>query len=1168
MPIENHIFTGGMDLDTEDRFLLKEDWRDALNIQAGTNGEYSMGAIEKMMGNIQKIYQTTTYSQCIGHCVDTNNKFVYFFIADGGTASNPNPDGTYNRHRIIRYNLVSQQIQLLITNALLNFSTEYLITGAEIIDKDFLYWTDDNNEPSKLYIPYALSGFYAAHATDRSYFDAIPYAPLNIPVAVYGSEANGYNNLKNKLYQFRYKYVYVDNTESAWSPISRVTIPSNTEESIDNVEWNNIINIAIPTVGNKMVKRVDLAVRESNRSNFLKITSFDRDNVTDTSTIINYVWRNDEPLISLDSAEVNRVYDYVPRKAKSLSKLDDSRIAYGNIVENYDYNEDIVAYVSANYTDITPAGGNTQLGGVVVDDNAYYLYYYRHYVFPFLTDDPYNAIYYSLDFNGQTSGYESYTFTYTKTDGNTTVSGGFSVNLSDAGSINQLVELIRLQFTINGIWSVSDNNLANVLVLNQNITQNGYYYDQVIGPGKLIIAQSLDSIPTSERTNFPNWINSLTVTVTSSYTGSIVGTPLPTWKRGTTHKFGLVYYDKAGRASTVYTSDDMTESVRWFSTAPGNSQVFLRMGIEHTPPEWAVKYQVVYGGNNTYLSDPVEGRGFIQFKVGTVGVSDLGTGYRAIELDPIIGYNAKFSNSVINYTWTRSDRVRPLYNQNGGIYFSNSQVESYEIVKAETDNDGIYTIHILNTDANYLIETGDIIEIYSISTQNQNQFWYEIGIIHDIINPGQTNRFHGGDITNQSAFQAAQLSLPGGDVYLKNRLMPSSSAVSSSVSSFVVEESNFSDFQISCDTNIGRFNIVDDSYKEIRRKTTVRYSDVYIPETNINGLGTFYDLNFNTYDYAYGSIQKLVSKNKKLLVFQELKVGQVLVNESLLNDLSGQALVQRSDQVLSEIQYYAGEFGIGTHPESHASYGFSDYFVDTFRGAVLRLSNDGITKISDYKMSNYFYRRFQTSYRATRTHRIYGVYNEKNKEYILAMTAVKRAGDPGDITLLEAETVIFNEAKNRWTSFASFTPTWMAPAGLDYITFNGNGCWLHNQTNYGSFYGVNTDSIISVIFNEAASNNKFWKSLKVESNKVWVAPTITNQQGQLSELIEEHFEKIENAYWAPFYKDKNTPVALPLYEGDELRSPELKVTLKNSDTVYVKLFSVGAKFESSELTNK
>lgn len=1162
--LENRIFTGGMDMDSEDRFLGKDDWRNALNIQASVNGGEAFGSIEKMMGNIVKLYPTGDKYRCIGHCVDTNNKFVYFFIADGGTASNPNPDGTYNRHRIIRYNLVSQQIQLLITNALLNFSTDYLITGAEIIDKDFLYWTDDNNEPSKLYIPYALSGFYAAHATDRSYFDAIPYAPLNIPVAVYGSEANGYNNLKNKLYQFRYKYVYVDNTESAWSPISKVTTPVNIEKGIEDVEWNNIINITIPTVGNKMVKRVDLAVRESNRSNFLKITSFDRNNVTDTSTTINYVWRNDEPLLELDSAEVNRVYDYVPRKAKSLSKLDDSRIAYGNIVENYDYDEDIVAYVSAQYTDDTPNGNNTTLGGVsIIDPNQ--IVYARHYtILGNPTVEFILGLYYDLNFLSQVSGYESYTFSYTKTNNLSSVQESFSVNLSDAGGdLAVLVNLVKFFFLTKGVYGINNVNQQY-----GDLDTYGYYFGQPIDPGRLILPQNEESIPYDVRSFAPNWLTSLTVTVTSSYTGDILGTPLPTWKRGTTHKFGLVYYDKAGRASTVYTSDDMTEDVRWFSTAPGNGQVFLRMGIEHTPPEWAVKYQVVYGGNNTYLSDPVEGRGFIQFKVGTVGVSDLGTGYRAIELDPIIGYNTKFSNSVINYTWTRSDRVRPLYNQNGGIYFSNSQVESYEIVKAETDNDGIYTIHILNTDANYLIETGDIIEIYSISTQNQNQFWYEIGIIHDIINPGQTNRFHGGNITNQSAFQAAQLSLPGGDVYLKNRLMPESSALSSAVSSFTIEESNFSDFQISCDTNIGRFNIVDDSYKEIRRKTTVRYSDVYIPETNINGLGTFYDLNFNTYDYAYGSIQKLYSEDKKLNVFQELKVGQVFVNESILNDLSGQSLVQRSDQVLSDIQYYSGEFGIGTHPESFAVYGFAKYFVDTFRGAVLRLSNDGLTKISDYKMSNYFYNRFQTSYRATIPHRIYGVYNEKNKEYILAMAAIERAGEGANITLLEAETVIFNEAKNRWTSFASFKPSWMAPAGLDYLTFNANTCWLHNQTNYGSFYGSNTDSLITVIFNDGPSNNKFWKSLKIESNRLWVAPVIKNQQGQLSELIEEHFDKIENAYWAPFYKDKNTLVSIPLYEGDDLRSPELSVTLKNSDTVYVRLFSVGAKFESSELTNR
>ena len=51
---------------------------------------------------------------------------------------------------------------------------------------------------------------------------------------------------------------------------------------------------------------------------------------------------------------------------------------------------------------------------------------------------------------------------------------------------------------------------------------------------------------------------------------------------------------------------------------------------------------------------------------------------------------------------------------------------------------------------------------------------------------------------------------------------------------------------------------------------------------------------------------------------------------------------------------FSGNFGISTNPESFSSESYRVYFADKVRGAVLRLSKDGLTPISDAGMKDCF----------------------------------------------------------------------------------------------------------------------------------------------------------------------------------------------------------------------
>ena len=104
----------------------------------------------------------------------------------------------------------------------------------------------------------------------------------------------------------------------------------------------------------------------------------------------------------------------------------------------------------------------------------------------------------------------------------------------------------------------------------------------------------------------------------------------------------------------------------------------------------------------------------------------------------------------------------------------------------------------------------------------------------------------------------------------------------------------------------------------------------------------------------YGSIQKLYAEENNLLVLQENKCQRALIDKDAIFSAEGGGTVTTSNNVIGTITPYAGEYGISFNPESFAIYGFRKYFADRNRSAILRLSHDGITEISEYGMRDWF----------------------------------------------------------------------------------------------------------------------------------------------------------------------------------------------------------------------
>ena len=171
-------------------------------------------------------------------------------------------------------------------------------------------------------------------------------------------------------------------------------------------------------------------------------------------------------------------------------------------------------------------------------------------------------------------------------------------------------------------------------------------------------------------------------------------------------------------------------------------------------------------------------------------------------------------------------------------------------------------------------------------------------------------------------------------------------------------------------------------YEEENRKHGLIYSGIYNSTSSINNLNQFILAERITKDLnpTYGSIQKLFQRRISLIAFCEDRVISINSNKDTLFNADGNSQLISSTNVLGDATPFVGDFGISKNPESFAKESYRAYFTDKQRGAVLRLSMDGLTPISEAGMSDYFRDTLKI------TDQLIGSYDNHNKYYNLTIS--------------------------------------------------------------------------------------------------------------------------------------------------------------------------------------
>jgi hypothetical protein len=261
--------------------------------------------------------------------------------------------------------------------------------------------------------------------------------------------------------------------------------------------------------------------------------------------------------------------------------------------------------------------------------------------------------------------------------------------------------------------------------------------------------------------------------------------------------------------------------------------------------------------------------------------------------------------------------------------------------------------------------------------------------------------------------------------------------------------------------------ILAEQYKQEVKKTGLIFSGIFNSTSGINRTNQFIIANPITKDLNpyYGSIQKLYSRTRDgdLITLCEDKSLKILADKDALYNADGNANLTSVNRVLGQAIPYVGEFGISKNPESFVQYGFRSYWADKNRGVVLRLSNDGLEEISNKGMSDFF-----SDNLATATS-VVGSYDDDKGLYHIT---------------LNNNTISYKENVRGWTTRCSFIQESGVSLNNKFYTFKDGNLWVHYSNDLrNNFYGVQYNSTIKLLINDAPSSVKSFTALNYEGSQ-------------------------------------------------------------------------------------
>ena len=355
MPEAKRTFTlSRINKNVDSRLMKKGEYRDALNFRVSKSEGQDAGAGENSLSNKKLTnFAFGANPVTLGMYGDESEDKIYWFVTSDTT------------NYVIEWDNINEVSQIVLEDSrvgddnVLNFDPNYLITGVNVlVDSDnnnrFLLWTDGLNAPRQINIERAKS--YGANNFNEQQISVIKTPPIDAPeITMVNSATQKENHLKDKFFQFSYRYKYLDGEYSSISPFSEVAfIPEvfsydfNKSSNESMVNLFNAVDIQINT-GSNLVVSIDVLAKRPDSNVVEVIETFNKDfKGWGNNEDVNFVFLNNKKYKNLSKEQLTRLYDNVPLKAFSQDILG-NRIFYGAYTENYNIEDCDGNTINPNY---------------------------------------------------------------------------------------------------------------------------------------------------------------------------------------------------------------------------------------------------------------------------------------------------------------------------------------------------------------------------------------------------------------------------------------------------------------------------------------------------------------------------------------------------------------------------------------------------------------------------------------------------------------------------------------------------------------------------------------------------------------------------------------------------------------------------------------------------
>jgi len=939
-------FDGGLDLDSSYYDVARNSYVDALNITKDAIAGNADRAITNVVGNRIVSYTFPADGVVIGaYAYPLRNTVIFFRYSPDGY------DGVYEFDNTTR--TITKIFECLTDSAtnILNFTLSGKITGVNIFPRttdegDLLFFLDSLGRPTTLNITRFKNGEYSP--VTRDIIDLGKRPPLSPPTNVYGNDNTRTSNFTHKkLFRFKYAWGYDDNEKSTYSPIGALPLPVNIlNPAYTNVQSNNNVITVSLNSGPQNVKTIELVVSIANNTNIfsrfgtvIQINKADQGIADDTD--FSYSFYNDGTYPFISDDESLLLFDYVPTTAKAQEMPNGNVVALAAIEEGLSRELDPNVVITIL---TVPAGGGTPIGGL-------------NGVVTIILDNSLTQIF-QIAFSGTPAVGTIVTVKIQTVSGGLVQTGATYTTIAGDTASSVAAGIVASFISLGIVFSASTIGGATV----------GVQTNAILSPKKIFFAPLIITPPGS----------------------TVDDNSIATWPFFGQRQLGIQYYDQKGKTNGVlYNAGIVFPN---YNESGGSVLLpYINIKIYHVPPIWAYSYQIVF------TKDPTE---FLYIETsnvdGTVGVmTDTDYVYFNITNLGINQEKNPTTAAVVSWTFQDGDRVRVIKRNTPAFIYGPSYDTGIEGIVVDPSIGGVtqtgQTFVKVRRLGLFLAEDWTIDDFYVIQlyrpgqqiANEANQPYFECGVQYPILNPTTAEREHGGQVTDQDIPNAipAEINIYEGDCYFRVRQEYLSDT---GIATFFVQDLNFVDFYISAVNSVdGRPTAIDINAKESFYGAFLRFSRDYEPDTNINGLNRFFPNNTQKYDDSYGIVERLKVRDRNMRVFQTNKTGNVALFSELGKAANGDAVQLVTDRLLNPIQYYVGDWGIGTAATSLASFDYADYYCDNIRGVVVRVSQDGQKPISLlYRVNSW-----ATVNLPLRTGNsfIYGTYNQKLNDYVIAL---------------------------------------------------------------------------------------------------------------------------------------------------------------------------------------